>query len=38
MRNNKPKADFFEVVENVAIIGGFLAIVTSILLNLVSYV
>jgi len=34
MKTNKPKMDFFEVVENVAMYGGFIAIVTSIILNL----
>ena len=34
MKINKPKADFFEVVENIAMIGGFVCIVLLILSNL----
>ena len=35
MKTNKPKIDFFEVIESIAMYGGFLAIVTSIILNLI---
>ena len=34
MKTNKPKADFFEIVENIAMYAGFLAIVSLILINL----
>jgi hypothetical protein len=34
MRINKPKPDFFEIVENIAMYAGFLAIVSLIILNL----
>ena len=34
MKANKPKADFFEIVENIAMYAGFLAIVSLILINL----
>ena len=34
MKTNKPKADFFEVVENVVMYLGFLCIVSLILINL----
>ncbi len=34
MKLRKPKANFFEVVENIAMIGGFVCIVLLILINL----
>ena len=34
MKINKPKVDFFEVVENIAMIGGLICIVSLILINL----
>ena len=34
MKLRKPKANFFEVVENIAMIGGFVCIVLLILVNL----
>ena len=34
MKINKPKVNFFEVVENIAMIGGFVCIVLLILINL----
>jgi hypothetical protein len=38
MKLKTPRPDFFEVVENIAMYGGFIAIVLLIILNLVSYV
>ena len=35
MKLKKPKANFFEVVENVAMVGGFVCIVLLILINLI---
>jgi hypothetical protein len=34
MKTNKPKVDLFEVIENIAMYAGFLAIVSLILINL----
>jgi len=34
MKTNKPKSDFFEVVENIAMCAGFIAIVLLIVINL----
>ena len=35
MKINKPKVNFFEVVENIAMVGGFVCIVLLILINLI---
>ena len=34
MKLRKPKANFFEVVENIAMIGGFVCIVLLVIINL----
>ena len=36
MKINKPKADFFEIVENIVMYLGFLCIVSLILMNLLN--